>query len=122
MLMLTIKGVKLNVEKISNMKIVKRIIRITKPQYTHKLTYDYYEPRNASYPLPLFTVNLGPMSIGATSISLDNIYKEQYILGDDYEELQQIMKEIEDKQEFMKLKREEESLQLEYEYEQFMRS
>ena len=82
----------------------------------------YYEPHYTSYILPLFTVNLGPMSTGATSISLNNIYKEQYILGDEYEELQQIMKEIEDKQEFMKLKREEESLQLEYEYKQFMHS
>ena len=122
MLMLTIKDVKLNVEKISNMRIVKRIFRITKPQFTHKLIYDYYEPHNTSYILPLITVNLGPMSTGVTSISLNNIYKQQYILGDDYEELQQIMKEIEDKQAFMKLKRQEESLQLEEEYKNFMRS
>lgn len=116
-----IGGVKVNVEKVSNMKIVKRIIRITNPKYTHKLTYDYYEPRNTSYTIPLITANFGPITTGVSSVSINNIYINRYVLGDDYEELQQIMKEIESKQTFIKLKREQESLELEEEYQNYMR-
>ena len=121
MLTQTIKGITLNVEKVSNMKIVKRVIRITKPKYTHKLTYDYYEPHNTSYFHSIITANIGVVGIGLTSINLDNIYRSKYVLGDNYEELEQIKKEIEDKQAFMKLKREQETLELEEEYKTFMR-
>lgn len=121
MLTQIIGGVKINVEKVSNMKIVKRLITITQPKYKYKLTYDYYEPHNTSYFHSIVTANVGFVGVGLTSINLDNIYRSKYVLGDDYYELEQIKKEIENKKEFMKLKREQESLELEKEYQKYMR-
>jgi hypothetical protein len=116
-----IRGKNFNVEKISNIEIVKRIVTFSQPKYKYKLTYKYYEPRNSVIVLPLITANIGFLSIGCTTIDLDNIYSTYYVLKESYEDAEKLKKEIENKQLFMKLKRDRETLELAVEYRSFMK-
>ena len=113
-----IRGVEVCVQNVTNIKIKTGMI----PKiYNHKymLTYDYFEPLKPPSLIPVFSVNFGLVSVGLLPKSVINLNKTYEIFGDDYEELQQIKKEIENKQEFMRVKYKEANIEYGKEYEKW---
>lgn len=94
-----LNGVKYNVKKINNIKVSKRFIKIKEPDLTYKLSFDYEEPSNSSYLIPVITTNIG---IGFSTNTIHETHKTYKIYYKTKLEAENEMNIIIKKQLFMK--------------------